>query len=557
MKKRFFTSLTIGCTLAGALFAQGISGPYLAAKSANRANDYAEAAHYYSLAMVEDPENGFIMQGAMVAMVAAGDLDAAVLVAQKMSDAGFTDGYGQTLLVAQAFAEADYPTTLALLADDRFEVNPLIKALVAGWVLAAQGDIDAATAHFSRHGENGAINSFSNYHNALALALAGDFPAAEQILAAGDAYVNRGSILAHAEILAVLGQRDAALDLMMQGAGQTVADREADSLRLALSNGQPVEFTWVLGPSDAVSETFLVLADALNGDNSPRLALFFARLAQLNQANNTEALLLIAEILTTQDQYDLAVDAYAKIGNDDPFAVNAAIGHASALQRSGNPDEAVIVLEMLVENQSDDLTAWRALGDVLRRESRFDAAADAYAKAIDLLPDPDLPGAWRLYYTRGIAAHRVKDWPVADWNFRQALALNPDQPDVLNYLGYSLVERGEKLDEALTMIETAVSVQPDSGYIADSLGWIYYRLGRFEEAVPVMENAVSLLPVDPVVNDHLGDVLWMVGRDREARFQWRRALSFSPADNDAERIRAKLADGLDQVLRAESDDSTN
>ena len=130
-----------------------------------------------------------------------------------------------------------------------------------------------------------------------------------------------------------------------------------------------------------------------------------------------------------------------------------------------------------------------------------------------------------------------------------ALQLNPEEPHVLNYLGYSLVERREKLDEALDMIERAVAAEPDNGYITDSLGWAFYRLGRYEEAVPVMERAVELASTDPVINDHLGDVYWAVGRVREAEFQWRRALSYAPSDDlDLDRVRRKLEVGLDQVL---------
>ncbi len=553
MIKQFFTSLILGVTLAGPLVAQGLSGPYLAATSANIANDYEQAAHYYRRAMESDPGNGFIMQGAMVASIAAGHFDDGVKVAQKMVDAGFTDEYAQTVLVANAFSKGKYDLVLALLADEQFTLNPLLKVLIKGWALVGKQDYAAADLHFSTTSQNDAIDSFANYHNALAAALAGNYPQASELFGIEGAYVNRGSILAHAEILAVIGQRDAAFELLTVGPGRAAGDREADNLRAALANGDVVEFTQINQPADAVSEAFLVLGDALNGDNSPRLALFFSRLAQMNQPDNTEALLLIAEILTEQNQFSLAVNAFAKIPADDAFVVNAAIGHASALQRDNQADAAIGVLENLVASQPADLTAWRALGDVLRRESRFLGAFDAYSKAVDLLPDPDFSGAWRLYYTRAIAAERLKDWPAADWNFRQALALNPDQPDVLNYLGYSLVERGEKLDEALAMIETAVAARPESGYIADSLGWIYYRLGRFDEAVPVMENAIMLLPDDPIVNDHLGDVLWMVGRHREARFQWRRALSFDPEDIDAERIRWKLTDGLDAVLEAEKD----
>ena len=174
-----------------------------------------------------------------------------------------------------------------------------------------------------------------------------------------------------------------------------------------------------------------------------------------------------------------------------------------------------------------------------------------------MMTDPS-DGKWFTLYARGITNERLGDWPAAEADFRAALELNPDQPQVLNYLGYSLVEKRIKLDEALGMIERAVEARPDSGYIVDSLGWVLYRLGRFDEAVDPMERAAALMPVDPIVNDHLGDVYWKVGRKTEARFQWHRALSFIDEDSapeaDPDRIRQKLDVGLDAVLEAEGND---
>jgi Flp pilus assembly protein TadD len=150
-----------------------------------------------------------------------------------------------------------------------------------------------------------------------------------------------------------------------------------------------------------------------------------------------------------------------------------------------------------------------------------------------------------------MTSERLDEWDAAEADFRASLALNPGNPSVLNYLGYSLVDRGLKFDEALGMIETAVAARPDSGAIVDSLAWVYYKLGRYQEAVAPMERAAELEPNDPILSDHLGDVYWMVGRDVEARFQWRRALSFEPEQAEADRIRHKLSVGLDAVYADE------
>ena len=213
------------------------------------------------------------------------------------------------------------------------------------------------------------------------------------------------------------------------------------------------------------------------------------------------------------------------------------------------------MLQQLTRSHGTLPSVHSALGDALRAQDDFKAAIKSYDKAIELTPDSN-PQRWVLYYARGIAEERLGNGEASERDFRAALEINPDQPQVLNYLGYSLVEQGRNLDEALNMIERAVAASPDSGYIVDSLGWVLYRLGRYEEAVDQMERAVELVAVDPVLNDHLGDVYWSVGRQREAEFQWRRALSFvDPEDQDSEadpkRMRRKLEVGLDAVLAEE------
>ncbi len=548
-----YLSLSAALLLSAApmAYSEGFSGSFLAARSANIANDYADAAYYYTRAMAEKPENGFIMQGAMFAFVAAGDTPAAAEIAGKMAAADVADEYAHTVLIAAAFERGDYDAALGLLGDPAFNINPLVSQMLTGWALIGRGDDTAAYAAFTAAADNEAIASFGRYNKALALAYRGDFAAADTLFREGGAYVNRGSLLTHAQVLAELGNTDSALSLMARGPGSQFIDRESDALRRALVDGKPVVFDRITTPADGAAETFLVLGDALNGDGSDRLALLYGRLAQFLQPDNAEALLLIGDILTAQRQYELALEAYDAVPADDPLVLSAKIGRALTLRQNNQLDAAITTLRAALALKPDELSLWRSLGDVLRQNQQPEAARTAYSAAIDLLPDPDLPAAWRLYYARAIVAQRAGDWPPAEADFRRALRLNPDQPDALNYLGYSLVERGEKLDEALGMIETAVAAKPDSGAIADSLGWVYYQLGRFEEAETAMETAVKLLPVDPILSDHFGDVLWKVGRKREARFQWRRALSYGPEESDANRIRDKLDRGLDAVLADE------
>jgi Flp pilus assembly protein TadD len=192
---------------------------------------------------------------------------------------------------------------------------------------------------------------------------------------------------------------------------------------------------------------------------------------------------------------------------------------------------------------SERLQALDALGNILRARKQYADAVDVYNRAIDMITKPDRRH-WVYYYARGTSYERLNNWPPAEADLKKALELYPDQPLVLNYLGYSWIDQGIKLDEGMRLIERAVAVKPDDGYIVDSLGWAHYKRGNYAEAVRYLERAVELRPDDPVLNDHLGDALWKVGREREARFQWDQSLSLKPEPDDALKTRRKLEEGL-------------
>ncbi len=552
---KLLKTLSLAATLALSTLpmarAEGFAGAFLAAKSANVANDYQQAAYYYTQALIAEPENGYVMQGALFANLAMGDMTAAEAIARRMAAAGFTDEYAHTVMITGAFMREDYSAALGLLSDADFSINPLITQMFTGWAQVAMGEVETGLSTLTTASDNAAITAFGLYNKALVLAYLGDLAGANAVFSTGGAYVNRGAVLAHAEIMAALGQPEQALAFMVNGAGRGFSDRESDALRARLAAGETVVFDRIHAPKDGPAETLFVLADALSTDGSARLALLYARLASALQPENAGALLLIGDILTTQGQYDLALAAYDAVPPAAPLALNAITGRALTLRQQGDLDSAIATLRAALELKPESISLWKTLGDVLRQNDDLAGARTAYTTAIDLLPAPDIRAAWPLYYARAVTEHRADNWPAAEADFRRALALNPEQADVLNYLGYSLVDQGVKLDEALSMIETAAAANPQSGAIADSLGWAYYRLGRYEEAEAAMEIAVKLLPVDPILSDHYGDVLWMVDRKREARFQWRRALSYGPEEGEAARIRDKLARGLDAVLADE------
>ncbi len=547
-----------GAMAAGApALAQQNAGDYLAGRQAQISGDLEQAATSYARALTRDPNNVPLMEATLSARLALGDVERAAVVARQLNETATASQAGDLVLMGTRAQDGDWEGILTAL-DAGGSVGPLFDGLARGWALVGLGRADDALAAFDAVIEQRGVKAFGQYHKALALALLGRYGAADALLANADALqLTRRGIQARLEFLSQDGQTDAALALLDDSFDAT-PDTKMQSIRASLEAGETLDLTMARDATAGFGEIYFSIAGALNGEAEPGYALLYTRMAQYLRPGDVDATLLAASLLDAMKQYDLAITAYRSVPRDD-FTFDAAeLGRAETMVRAGRVDAAIEVLEQLATLRPDVPMIQVTLGDALRGEERFAAARAAYDKAVDLLPD-DQPGQWFVYFARGITHERSGDFDSAEADFRRALELNPEQPQVLNYLGYSYVEKGRNLDEALDMIERAVAARPDSGYIVDSLGWAFYKLGRYDDAVEPMERAVSLMPVDPVVNDHLGDVLWMVGRRLEAQFQWRRALSFAEDDNpdvtdglEPDRIRRKLEVGLDKVLADEA-----
>ncbi|MBD3763607.1 MAG: tetratricopeptide repeat protein [Rhodobacterales bacterium] len=540
-------------TLAGAgpARAQGDAGAYLAARSAVIWNDHAAAADWFARALARDPGNPELMEGGLVAALSIGDFDRATALAARMQAAGIRSQTAHITLLTDLAHRGEWSGVIAAL-DAGLGVGALVDGLVRAWAQVGAGRMSDALQGFDAIATAPGLEAFGLYHKAMALASVGDFEGAEAILAnpgGAELRITRRGVVARVQILSQIDRADQALALIDSEFG-TGPSPLTDPLRAALTAGNPIPFDAVRNAADGMAEVFFTTATALNAEADADYTLLYAQVAARLRADHTDAILLAADLLNRQEQPELAAATFARVPPQDPAFHEAEIGRAEALHAAGQTEAAVQVLTALDASHGNIVVVPLALGDMLRRQERWPEATAAYDRAIALVGAPE-PRHWVLFYNRGITLERSRQWDRADADFRQALALNPDQPQVLNYLGYSLIERGQNLDEALGMIERAVAARPDSGYIIDSLAWALFKLGRFDEALEPMERASLLEPVDPIVTDHLGDVYWAVGRLLEARFQWRRALSFEPEPTEAERIRRKLEVGLDAVLAAE------
>ncbi|MGB7317326.1 MAG: tetratricopeptide repeat protein [Planktotalea sp.] len=555
-KLRQLTLIAAFAVVGPPLVADPSSGAYLAARSAAVTGDYEAAARYYTQALASDPANPEILENASFSLMALGDIERASIVGAKLLADGHGSQVAQMAVIAQQAKEDNYADVLARILEEK-GVGPLVDGLLRSWAQVGIGEVTAALENFDTVGTERGLQGFALYHKALALALVGDFEGADTIFSmpeAGALRQTRRGAIAHIEVLSQLGRKDDALKTLNQSFG-TDLDPKLQAMRAALGADEVLAFSQVNDAREGMAEVFFTVASALRNEASEDYTLLYSRVAEYLDPAHVDAILLSAGLLEQLEQYELATETYKKVARDSPAFHAVELGRAEALRRSGKPDAAIEALESLAQTHGDLPLVHSSLGDAYRQMERFADAVKAYDRSLAAF-EGEVSGQWFIYYARGISHERLDLWDKAEADFRKALELNPEQPQVMNYLGYSLVEKQIKLDEALDLIERAVAARPDSGYIVDSLGWVLFRLGRYNDAVGHMERATELMPIDPIVNDHLGDVYWSVGRFLEAEFQWKRALSFvdfgdASQEADPERIRRKLDVGLDKVLEEE------
>ena len=274
------------------------------------------------------------------------------------------------------------------------------------------------------------------------------------------------------------------------------------------------------------------------------LALVYLQLALYLQPNHSLALLSLADLYELVKKPQMAIKVYERVPANSPLKRNAQIQLATNLDAADRSEEAIKILKDVTTETPKDVEAIMALGNIERGRKKFSDCATTYTQAIDALPASGDKNSWVTYYYRGICEERSKQWSKAEADMRKALEMQPEQPHVLNYLGYSWIDQGVNLDEGMKMIKRAVDQRPDDGYIVDFLGWAFYRIGNYDEAVKNLERAIDLKPEDPTINDHLGDAYWRVGRTLEAKFQWAHARDLKPEPEELPKITAKIDNGL-------------
>ena len=526
-----------------------LSGAYLAGRHAMNARDLDNAAAFLGRALDSDPKNFDLMRQTFLVLLSEGRLEEAEPLGRALiaSDPDGAETATASLVVAMLdLAKGDLMAAEAQLkALPARGLNGIIGPMARAWILAGQGDTVGALAALEPLRANAGVSNLLTLHEALIQDAAGNRTEAEELFRATLDGQNRISFRL-AEMAGQFFERTGRPD-EARTVYERFVDANPDSQVLApafarLDSGGDIPAK-IDGPQMGVAEALFDLASVLQQERASDMALIYSRLSLALDPTLAVSSVLIGEILETQGRYDAAVDAYAQIDEDSPFSWSTRLRAAESLNDLERTDEAIAILRDMAAERPERYDALSQLGDIFRRRERFSEAVDAYREAIDRVPDVT-QRHWSLFYTNGIALHRSDQWDEAEAAFKRALELQPDQPYVLNYLGYSWIEQGRNIPEAKTMIEKAVEQRPDDGYIVDSLGWVHYVTGDYPAAVIQLERAVELRPQDPTINDHLGDAYWKVGRFNEARFQWRRALSLNPEDDQIATIEQKIERGL-------------
>ena len=530
-----------------------VLGSYLVSRFAHARGDYGAAAAHLRRVLDEDPDNPALLRRTVSLLVAAGRVDDATVFGRRLLEINDRARLARFVVGLHDSREGDFEGALQHIEEiPREGIYTILLPLAEGWLHTGAGSKAAALSALAPLANRDTYRPFFLLHAGLMHDLADRQAEAEALLREAVA-LSSGSLrptAALGSLLARAGRIDEARAIYEQFNAQSPDSFWAVRALAAIEAGElprPLVSSAREGLAEALFTTSAAVPQRENGD----AGLVYARLALFLRDDLDAARYLIADFFEEANLLEAAVAVYRAIPAESDFSWSARLRAASDLAELGRVDEAVAALSAMADEHPERSDAATALGDAYRVSERYEEAAAAYGRAVERVPVIEAHH-WRLFYVRGIAFERIGAWPEAEADFLRALELEPDQPLVLNYLGYSWVEQRHRLDEARTMIEKAVALRPDDGYIVDSLGWAAYRLGDFEEAVHQLERAVELVAGDPIINDHLGDAYWQVGRLHEARFQWRRVLTLEPEDELAEQVRRKLADGLSAEAEAEN-----
>lgn len=528
-----------------------LAGNYLAARIAATDRDTEAASAFFRKVLELDPDNEEVQLKAFLTYLANGEFEDGVKLADVLRRHSNTPEMVTIVLAVDKVRARSWAGVEEHLDREwQSQLDRLVAGLIHAWAQQGAGKTDEALATIDGLAGPAWFDLFTQYHSGL-IALAAKQPD-EAVKRLQEAYANRAAAQASGETY--LRALEAFITALMAAGEVDEAKRVVTRILTVQPENPTVQALHenvmagrtpksISNARRGVAEVFLNVGTALNRDGGENFARIYLQMARVLARDEVLIKVSLADLLDRQNLLQKANELFEEVPETSPYARIARLEVALNLDQMGKTEEAEERLKAIIEQRPDDLVASMSYGAVLARHKKFARAAEVYEASIKQL-DKIEPRHWNLFYRLGIAYERTKQWEKAEPAFRKALELNPNEPTVLNYLGYSLVEMDMKINEALDMIRKAVNQRPNDGYIVDSLGWAYYKLNRFPEAITELERAVELRPGDPTINDHLGDAYWRGNRRLEAKFQWRHALALDPEEDTIDLIKKKLDEGL-------------
>ncbi len=532
-------------SLQDLFFKKSPSGNYLAAQFARSQKDWESAHDYMDQVLRIDAQNDDLKKTMMLLTMEGGYTNRSLALAKEVLVKEPENMLAMLFLTVHYLKSENYIEAKKSL--DSISINNPISFIVPVlelWIHAAKGKL---TPHEAEK------NSFYLQHFLLAahyLNMSSDAVLyAEKNISNID--IDFRDVEKLADLLAVMGGQDTALKLYKSFIDKAYATTSITHKVSTIKNGgqldQLISKAFVESPKQGAAKVFLDMATIMFREGSEDSAIIFAQMALYLNEKSAEAQLIVANSLSRHQQYERAVDYLNRIQEDSSQYKRAQKLLADIYVDQNDMSEAVDTLENLYQ-ETGDVEALVEVGHIYRYEEDYEQSVKIYSKVIKKIESSKEGTAeyWHVYYARGMAYERLKRFNDSEEDLLKALEYRPDHPYLLNYLGYSWVDQGRNLTKSLEMLKQAADAKSDDGYIIDSLGWAYYKMGEIELAISHLEDAVELLPYDATVNDHLGDAYWISGRRLEAQFQWRRALNYSEENEEELKvsIQEKLKNGL-------------
>ena len=525
-------------------------GNYLAGRHAENKRDLSVAADFLKAVLDKYPDIPDLLRKTFVLLVMEGRIKEAIPLAKLHQKNIPQDPITNLILATDEFKHKKFKAvTKRLTSMSTHGISPLSAPILLGWALAAQQKVDKGLI-ILKPLEKGTLALYY-LHKGLMLEFANRITEAQKTY---EILVKKQKVLSFRQTQIIgnfygrLGNINAATKLYNQ-----YQERSPDTNLLSLAHHRLrlkiIPKPIIASATDGAAEVLFWVANSLRQQRANETMLLLAQLALHLKSNYPIMRILTGKALELDQRLAEANLQFKNIPASSIFRQTAQMRIATNYHDMGRTNEAIAIAREVSKAWPSDPEPHQAVGDYLRSTELYEKALKEYDVAI-LLAKPLKSNHWRLLYKRGIVLERLKAYKKSEIDFLKALELQPNQPFVLNYLGYSWIEQGRNLDMAQEMIHKAVSLRPNDGYIIDSLGWAYFQIGNYDEAVVELERAVQYRPEDPVINDHLGDAFWQVGRKNEARFQWLHSLSLKPDIEVEERVREKLKNGLEPITNS-------